>query len=157
MFGQVSHELEVIGVPVSVAWELYGTPRFSKLIQEGLKDVIHRLELVEGDGGVGTIIKLDLVPGVIPGITWYKEFTKIDNEKRVKETEDVEGGYLDLGFTLYRVRFEVIEKENDSCIIKSTVEYDIKEEAAANASIITIQPLAKIAELAKDQLINNKA
>ncbi|GKV18561.1 hypothetical protein SLEP1_g28924 [Rubroshorea leprosula] len=135
-------------------------PKILEAYPEGFKDVIHKLELVEGDGGVGTIIKLDLVPesGVIPGITWYKEkFTKIDNEKRVKETEDVEGGYLDLGFTLYRVRFEVIEKDKDSCSIKSTVEYDIKEEAAANASIITIQPLAKIAELAKDQLISIKA
>ncbi|GLT90271.1 hypothetical protein SLE2022_082140 [Rubroshorea leprosula] len=156
MFGQVSHELEVINVPASAAWELYGTTRLAKLIQEGLKDVIHKLEFVEGDGGVGTIIKLDF--GVIPGITCYKEkITKIDNVKRVKETEDVEGGYQDLGFTLYRIRFEVMEKDKDSCIIKSTFEYDIKEEAAANASIITIQPLAKIAELAKDQLINNKA
>jgi hypothetical protein len=36
-----------------------------------------------------------------------------------------------MGFTLYRVRFEIIENGDNSCIIKSTIEYDIKEEAAA--------------------------
>lgn len=92
-----------------------------------------------------------------PGFTSYKEkFTKIDHEKRLKETEVVEGGLLDYGFTLYLVRFEIIEKGADSCIIKTTVEYDVKEEAAANASIVTIEPLAKIVEMTKNYLIKSK-
>ena len=90
--------------------------------------------------------------------TVYKEkFTKLDNEKRLKETEVIEGGYLELGFTLFLIRFEVIEKDNDSCIIKSTIEYDVKEEAAANASYVTIDAVANIAELSKNYLTKNKA
>jgi ribosome-associated toxin RatA of RatAB toxin-antitoxin module len=93
-----------------------------------------------------------------PGFTSYSEkFTKVDHEKRLKEVEVIEGGYLDLGFTLYRFRFEIIEKGNDSCIIKSTIEFDVKEEAAANVSYATIEPLAKVAELVKTHLIKNKA
>ena len=88
----------------------------------------------------------------------YKEkFTKLDNEKRMKEIEVIEGGYLDLGFTLFRVHFEIIEKDNDSCIIKSTIEYDIKEEAVANTSYVNTDLVAKIAELVKNYLIKNKA
>lgn len=64
----------------------------------------------------------------------------------------IEGGYLDLGFTLYRVRFEIIEKAIDSCIIKSTIEYDVKEDFAANASTVSIQPLANIAQVVADEL-----
>ena len=93
-----------------------------------------------------------------PLFTVYKEkFTKLDNEKRLKETEVIEGGYLELGFTLFLIRFEVIEKDNDSCIIKSTIEYDVKEEAAANASHVTIDAVANIAELSKNYLTKNKA
>ena len=55
-----------------------------------------------------------------------EKFTKYDNEKRMKELEVMEGGYLDLGLTLSLVRFEIIKKDNDSCIIKSTTEYDVK-------------------------------
>lgn len=92
------------------------------------------------------------------GATNCKEkFTKIDNENRIKETEVVEGGFLDIGFTLYRVRFKIIENGEDSCIVESTIEYEIKEEAAANASLVTIQLLIDIAEAANNYLLQNKA
>ena len=64
---------------------------------------------------------------------------------------------MEFGFTLFRVRFEVIEKGEDSSIIKSTIEYELKEEDAANASLVSIQALATIAELAKNYLNKNKA
>ncbi|KAI5390926.1 norbelladine synthase [Lathyrus oleraceus] len=87
----------------------------------------------------------------IPGPASYNEkFTKIDNEKHIKEVEVVEGGYLDFGFKLFRVRFEVIEKGEDSSIIKSTLEYEAKEEA--NASLVSIDPLANIVQVAKNYL-----
>ena len=75
----------------------------------------------------------------------------------MKELKVMEGGYLDLGLTLFRVRFEIIENDNDSCIIKSTIEYDVKEEAVANTSYVTTGLVAKIAEVAKNYLIKNKA
>nr|XP_023894693.1 S-norcoclaurine synthase 2-like [Quercus suber]POE58237.1 s-norcoclaurine synthase 2 [Quercus suber] len=155
MFGQLSHELE-INVPASEAWELYGTLRLAKLIEED-GSLIQKFELTEGDGGIGTILKLTFPPGT-PGFTYYKEkFTKLDNEKRLKEAEVIEGGYLELGFTFHHTRFEVIEKDSDTCIVRTTIEYDVKEEAAANASYATIDAVAKLAELAKNHLIKNKA
>jgi len=109
---------------------------------------------------INSMYKLELI-GVwtgTPGPAGYKEkFTKIDNEKLIKETEVVEGGYLEFGFTLFRVRFEIIEKGEDSSIIKTTIEYEIKEEHAANASFVSIEPLANIMEVAKNYLKRNKA
>jgi hypothetical protein len=94
----------------------------------------------------------------VPGPAGYSEkFTKIDHENRIKETEVVEGGYLEFGFTLFRVRFEVIEKGEESSIIKTTIEYEVKEEDKANASLVSIQTLANIVEVAKDYLNRNKA
>ncbi|KAJ4721075.1 S-norcoclaurine synthase [Melia azedarach] len=154
MSGEVSHELEV-NVPANQAWELYGTIQLAKLVEKEVVN-IDRIE-VQGDGGLGTILHLIFKEGT-PGFGSYKEkFTKVDDEKRVKETEVVEGGFADLGFTLYRVIFEIIEKGNNSCIIKSTIQYEVKEEAAANAQYASIQPLANIAEISKNYLIKNKA
>ncbi|KAG2701191.1 hypothetical protein I3760_06G033300, partial [Carya illinoinensis] len=124
---------------------------------EEVSTLIEKIEVLEGDGGVGTVLKLTFVPGT-PGLsTTSEKFTKIDNEKRVKETQVVERGYLEMGFTLYRVRFEVIEEGDDSCIIRSTIEYEVKEEAAANASYVTIEPLEGITQIAKSYLTKNKA
>ncbi|XP_062001537.1 norbelladine synthase-like [Rosa rugosa] len=150
--GQVLHELEV-QVCASQAWELMGTLELAKLIQQTLTDVIDNIEVVQGDGQAGTIIKVTFAPGV-PGPRWQKEkFTMVDNEKRVKEVEVIEGGYLELGFTLFRVRGEIIESASCCCIIKSTIEYELKEDAAANVSLVSAHPFAKIAEIAKNHLL----
>jgi hypothetical protein len=63
MVGQVSHEVEV-NVPASEAWELYGTLRLSKLVEEVLSNFIEKIEVIEGDGGAGTIIQLTFAPGI---------------------------------------------------------------------------------------------
>lgn len=89
------------------------------------------------------------------GPTSYKEkFVKIDNENRIKIAETVEGGYLDLGFTLYKFRVEIIEKNEESCIVKSTVEYELKKEAASNISLASVQPLVAIAQAVNNYFLN---
>ncbi|XAR52076.1 (S)-norcoclaurine synthase [Bertholletia excelsa] len=156
MFGTVSEEMQV-NVPANQAWKLYGTLQLAKLVGEKLPNVIERIDLVEGDGGVGTVLNIALAPAPGSGgsSSSYKEkFTKIDEEKRVKETEVIEGGYLELGFTLYRIRFEIIETGKDSCISRCTIEYDVKEEAATNASLVSIQPLLLVMETAANHLLN---
>ncbi|KAL6132365.1 hypothetical protein ACLB2K_070736 [Fragaria x ananassa] len=80
----------------------------------------------------------------------------VDNEKRVKEVEVVEGGYRELGFTFYLIRFEITEAGSStpsSCIIKTTVEYELKEEAAAMVSFVSVDLFANIAQIAKHHLL----
>ncbi|XP_059669773.1 norbelladine synthase-like [Cornus florida] len=154
MFGTVSEEMEV-KVSATEAWKVYGTLQLAKLVDKELTDVVHKLEIIHGDGGVGTILKVTFPPGT-PLSSYKEKFTKMDEEKRLKEAEVIEGGYLDLGFTLYRSRFEVIEKSKNSCITKGTIEYEIKEEAAANASIVSIQTMVKAMEIAANFLTKNK-
>ncbi|XXG66675.1 hypothetical protein AAC387_Pa06g0202 [Persea americana] len=141
--GQVSHELEV-GAPAAVVWETYGTLQLGKLAVKLLPNIFQDIQ-AEGDGGVGTVLSLTFAPGS-PAFAVYKEkFTKIDHENRVKETEVVEGGFLDLGFLLYRVRLQVLEKGSDLSIIQSTIEYELAEESAANASLVSTDSLVAIA------------
>nr|XP_043623867.1 norbelladine synthase-like [Erigeron canadensis] len=153
MFGTLSEEKEV-KVPSSKAWELYGTLELGKVVGGKICEAI---DVVEGDGGVGTILKLTLKPG--SGFTYYNEkFTKVDKENKIKETEVVEGGFLDVGFNLYRIRFEIKDNPNDdviarsSCLVKTTIEYDVKDEFAANASFATIEPMVALMNVANEHL-----
>lgn len=59
MFGTLSEETEV-KVPASKAWALYGTLELGKVVAGTILDSV---DIVEGDGGVGTILKLNLKPG----------------------------------------------------------------------------------------------
>ncbi|KAL0403341.1 UNVERIFIED_CONTAM: S-norcoclaurine synthase [Sesamum radiatum] len=156
MVGRVSEEMEV-KVPASEAWKVYGCLLLAKIVIEGLPNLFSKAEAVEGDGSVGTILHVFFVPGTA-GPPWYKEkFTVVDDERRVKEAEVVEGGFLDLGFTLYRMRLEVMEKEGkeEECVVRATIEYELKEEAAGSAALVSIEPLIAIMQVAADYLTKN--
>lgn len=61
---------------------------------------------------------------------------KVDNECRIKDADVVEGGYLNLGFTFFRTRFEILENGCNSSVLRVTIFYELKDEYAANASLV---------------------
>jgi hypothetical protein len=63
MVGQVSHKVDV-NVAASEAWEIYGTLRLTKVVEEALSGINEKVEVVEGDGGVGTVLKLTFATGI---------------------------------------------------------------------------------------------
>ncbi|XP_055829546.1 norbelladine synthase-like [Solanum dulcamara] len=151
----IEKEIEV-PVPANEAWKIYGTIQLAHIVVKELPNIVHRADILEGDGGVGTVIKVTFPPGT-PLLTSHKEkFVVIDDEKRVKIAQVVEGGLLDLGFTLYKVKFEVIEKDKETCITKATIEYEVKEEAIANVSYVSIQPFKAIMDLVAKCLTQGK-
>lgn len=58
----LTNELE-LNVPASTVWELYRHLGISMLAAQELKNVIQSVDVLKGDGGVGTILKLTFVPG----------------------------------------------------------------------------------------------
>ncbi|CAK9309069.1 unnamed protein product [Citrullus colocynthis] len=155
MVREISDETE-IQAPAAKVWELYGGLELAKFLPVHLPNLVHKIDVLEGDGGEGTLLHLTFAPG-LGGPTSYKEkFVKIDNEKRIKIAEMVEGGYLDFGFTLYKFRVEITEKNEESCIVKSSVQYELKEEAAANISFATLQPLITIAQAVNNYFLDTQ-
>lgn len=62
MLGQLRHET-VIDVPANVAWQLFGSLELGRIVGEQLPNIFKKVELVEGDGGEGTIFNLIFAPG----------------------------------------------------------------------------------------------
>jgi hypothetical protein len=62
MKGSKVHEHEA-DVPASDLWAIYGSLRAAELLPELLPHVLAKVELVSGDGGVGTILQLIFPPG----------------------------------------------------------------------------------------------
>ncbi|KAJ4825730.1 hypothetical protein Tsubulata_035302 [Turnera subulata] len=145
MRGQVSAD-NMAEAPASAVWEAYRGLEPSKLINQLLGDVIGKVEVVHGDGGPGTILKLTFHPGT-SGPAYAKEvIITMDDEKLVKEGEVIEGGFKELGFDFYHMRVEIIEKDSASTIIRSTITYELDDTEAELASLVTTKPLEIVAE-----------
>ncbi|KAK2997210.1 hypothetical protein RJ639_026029 [Escallonia herrerae] len=149
MHGTLSDAIEV-NVPAHEAWELYGTLQITHVTH-----FFDKIEVLEGDGAVGTILKFTLPAGATVFSSYHEKYTKVDDKKMIKEADVVSGGYLDIGFTHYRTRFEIIKKNHTSCITKTTIEYDVKEEDVENFKYVSILPLISIMKDAATYLIAN--
>ncbi|KAF8702281.1 hypothetical protein HU200_033049 [Digitaria exilis] len=145
MKGSLRHEFET-GLPAADVWEVYGGLLVGDLIPQLLPEVFSKVELVEGDGNVGTVLLVTFPPGT-PGSEFFKEkFIKVDNENYIKEVLVTEGGFLDHGFQKYLVRIEIIRKKEKTSIIRSTIEYEVDHEHANNPPVVSTSGLATIAE-----------
>ncbi|KAK3035494.1 hypothetical protein RJ639_033953 [Escallonia herrerae] len=148
MHGTLSDGLEV-NVPAQEAWKIYGTLQITHVTH-----TFDKIEVLQGDGGVGTTLKLTLPAGTTVFSSYEEMYTKVD-EKMIKEAEVISGGYFDLGFTLYRTRFEIIEKSKTSCIPKTTIEYDVNEEEVANFTYVSILPMISMRKDIATYLLEN--
>ncbi|TYH30167.1 hypothetical protein ES288_A01G072500v1 [Gossypium darwinii] len=141
----LTNELEV-NVAASRVWKLYRHLGISTLTAQQLKNVIQNVQVLEGDGGVGTMLKFTFAP----------VYNQVNDEKKVKVAKGLEGGCLAIGCSVQIVRFDIVEKTNDSCIIKSDIAYAVKEEFEANDPKPNIQILAAGAQIAKRYLESSK-
>ncbi|XP_010274281.1 PREDICTED: S-norcoclaurine synthase 2-like [Nelumbo nucifera] len=156
MRGQVTNELDV-DVPVDDIWAVYGTPVLPTHIVQLQPDVFQKVDFIHGNGGVGTILYVQLVPGAPEPRTWKEKFIKIDDEERLKVIRMIEGGYLDLGFTLFEYNTQIIEKDAESCTIRSTTVFEVDEKFEANAALINATSAYGLAKAVANYVIQKKA
>nr|ACJ76787.1 S-norcoclaurine synthase 2 [Argemone mexicana] len=152
----VTYELEVPASADSI-WAVYSSPNIPTLLRDVLlPGVFEKLDVIEGNGGVGTVLDIVFPPGAVP--RRYKEkFVKINNEKRLKEVIMIEGGYLDMGCTSYMDRIHVLEKTPNSCVIESSIIYEVKQEYADEMSkLITTVPLKSMSEVIANYVLKKQ-
>ncbi|KAI3832341.1 hypothetical protein MKX03_034658 [Papaver bracteatum] len=140
------NEFDVNASAVDV-WEVYSSPNLPKLIVDLLPGTFERIDIVEGNGGVGTVLRLVFPPGTVP-LTYKEKIVTIDNSKRLKEVRQIEGGYLDMGVSFYMDSFQIIEKVGyNSCTIKSTTKYEINDDELAKkvSPLISVDSLVNMA------------
>ncbi|KAI3845019.1 hypothetical protein MKX03_023024 [Papaver bracteatum] len=126
-------------------WKVYSSKDLPSLIVKLLPEVFDRIDILEGNGGVGTVCRIVFPPGSVPRS--YKEmFTKIDHVHRLKEVTQISGGYLAMGVTFYMDSFKIISTGPNSCIIRSITDYEVPDHLADKVnSLISIEGLVPMA------------
>ncbi|EMS61700.1 S-norcoclaurine synthase [Triticum urartu] len=111
--GSLWHEFET-DLPAADVWEVYGGLALGQLVPQLLPQVLSKVELVEGDGGAGTVLLVTFPPAASEPRSYKEKFNVVDDEKYIKEAETVEGGFLDLGFRKYVAITKHIKEQKKS-------------------------------------------
>ncbi|KAG9443545.1 hypothetical protein H6P81_014885 [Aristolochia fimbriata] len=125
-----------VDIPFSASkvWEVYANTHqlaqiFKSVPASGFKDI-----QVVGDGGVGSHIIVTFKPG--NPLKQFRETVMIlDHQRKVKEVEVTEGGFLNLGFTSFHTRFQILPKGPDMATVTKIMRYNVREDSAANLSL----------------------
>ncbi|XP_026440290.1 S-norcoclaurine synthase 2-like [Papaver somniferum] len=158
MRGHVTNEMDVVGASADEIWAVYGSKDLPKLIITLAPGVFEKIDYIEGDGGQGTILHIVMAQGIPEPREWREKFVTVDHCRRVKQLQQIQGGYLDMGFSLYKVTYEILPKDKNSCIIKSTVQIDLDDKNfEANARLITVDAMWGMAKSIVQYVLDNKA
>ncbi|MCL7034808.1 hypothetical protein MKW94_026403 [Papaver nudicaule] len=149
------NELDV-AAPADDVWALIASKDAPKTFEMLLPGMFEKLEIIEGDGGVGTVLLVVYPPGSVP-LSNEEKFVTIDNHKRLKEILQTKGGYLDMGVTFYMESFQIFPKGRNSCVWKSVVKYEVPDELASNvSSLISVEGLLTMAKAAAKYIVDSK-
>ncbi|KAI3912354.1 hypothetical protein MKX01_013675 [Papaver californicum] len=131
---EFTNEFEV-NASADDVWEIYSSPNFHALTVQLLPNIIKRKDILEGDGcSVGTILRVVLHQGHSSLPMGKEKIVTVDHEKRLKEIQTIEGGYLEIGCKFSMLSFEILVKERNSCIIKTVTKYEINDNFATTVS-----------------------
>ncbi|KAI3937876.1 hypothetical protein MKW92_033773 [Papaver armeniacum] len=144
-----------VGASADDVWAVYSSPDLPRLIVELLPGVFEKIDVVEGNGGLGTVLHLVYPHGSVP-LSYKEKFITMDNHKRLKEVRQIEGGYLEMGCTFYMDSFQILKKTHDSCTIRSITKYEVSAELADKVSShISVESLVDMARAISKYVIEN--
>ncbi|KAK8596076.1 hypothetical protein V6N12_064576 [Hibiscus sabdariffa] len=86
--------------------------------------------------------------------SYTEKFIVIDDQKRMKVTQGVEGDCLAIGCSVQIIQFDLTKKSNNSSVIKSDIAYAVKKGFEDKNPKPNIQLVAALAQLVKNFLEN---
>ncbi|KAG0497121.1 hypothetical protein HPP92_001817 [Vanilla planifolia] len=128
---------------VEALWNVMSKDRL-KLLGKGPSPLLEEAKVLEGDGGLGTISYLKPGPAVshIPPIK--DKVVEFDDKEHVFSIQEIEGGYLDLGFSSVVLTFKLEGKEGGKTVVRSTINTEFNEWFDGDA---LVDELAKFVEI----------
>ncbi|KAF5207716.1 S-norcoclaurine synthase 2-like [Thalictrum thalictroides] len=138
LHANVWSELEVPDISAEDVWAVYSSPDLPKLIVKLMPSYFKRIDYILGDGHVGTILNITLQPTNSGSpLTWQEQFIEINHSTSTKVVRTINGGFLNMGFTLYEDIFQINRTGSKSCVIRSTVNFIILPGSESGASFVT--------------------
>ncbi|KAH9288869.1 hypothetical protein KI387_032986 [Taxus chinensis] len=142
-----------VGAPASAVWKAF-TKDFLDLFPKLLPNMITSIEVLEGDGGVGTLLLFNFGADVPKGITYQKErVVEKDEGAHIIAMEVIEGGYRQMGFGYYKTRFEMKDEGESSCVVDCTLEYETAS-GERDLNTLTIDSVVVVLKAIENHLLS---
>ncbi|KAL2327705.1 hypothetical protein Fmac_021132 [Flemingia macrophylla] len=111
-----------VSVGLEALWEALSKD-FINIVPKVLPNIVKDVQLIEGDGGVGTIFILHFLADV--SLSYQKEkITEFDENSHEIGLQVIEGGYLNQGLSYYKTTFQLSPIGELKTLVNLKTSYD---------------------------------
>ncbi|KAG9443544.1 hypothetical protein H6P81_014884 [Aristolochia fimbriata] len=126
-----------VAFSASKVWEVYAnTHQLAQIFKNFPASAFEDIQVV-GDGGLGTRVIAIYKPAGNPLKQFTEKVVTLDHERRVKEVEMIEGGFLNFVYIFFLTRFEILPKGPNMATVTRSMLYNLREDSAANLSLVS--------------------
>ncbi|XXG59717.1 hypothetical protein AAC387_Pa04g1751 [Persea americana] len=144
-----------VGVGVEVLWRALSKDlRF--VLPKVAPNLVRDVELLEGDGGLGTIMRFHFGPDVSHMTQQKERIVELDESQLRIGLQVIEGGHLNLGFTSYGTFFKLTGTGDIETLVDFKVRFDAVTEDESLPAKTASSTLAFIKHL-EDYLLKTSA
>ncbi|XP_027356642.1 phytohormone-binding protein-like [Abrus precatorius] len=94
------------------------------IVPKVLPNVVKDVQVIEGDGGVGTILIFNFLPDVSPVSYQREKITEFDEISHEIGLQVIEGGYLNQGLSYYKTTFQLSGLGEHKTLVNVKISYD---------------------------------
>ncbi|XP_028779866.1 phytohormone-binding protein CSBP-like [Neltuma alba] len=119
----------VVSVGLQILWRALSKD-FIVIAPKVLPQIVKDVQVLEGDGGLGTILVFNFCS---EGSYQKERITELDLSSHEIGLEVIEGGHLDRGFSFYKTTFQLCAKGEDQTEVNVKISYESEKEDLKSA------------------------
>ncbi|KAK1407078.1 hypothetical protein QVD17_38689 [Tagetes erecta] len=116
-----------VSIPIKDLWKAMASD-MRHVVPKVLPDIVSEVELLEGDGGFGSMLLFKFCPDVAKVRHQIERIVEYDESVYQMALEILEGGHLDHGFISYTIAFKLTQVTHAETLINIKVLYETKPE-----------------------------
>ncbi|KAJ1395491.1 START-like domain superfamily [Sesbania bispinosa] len=97
---------------------------FIFIVPKVLPNIVKDVQVIEGDGGVGTILIFNFLSGASSGSYQREKITEFDELSHEIGLQVTEGGYLNQGLSYYKTNFQLSAVGENQTLVNVKIFYD---------------------------------
>ncbi|XP_020215305.1 phytohormone-binding protein CSBP [Cajanus cajan] len=127
---------------------------FINIVPKVLPNIVKDVQLIEGDGRVGTILIFNFLSDISPSYQ-RERITEFDEISHEIGLQVIEGGYLSQGLSYYKTTFQLSSIEEQKTLVKVKISYDhesdieerVQPTKTSDSTILYLRRLEKYLQL----------
>ncbi|KAK2355193.1 hypothetical protein P8452_75372 [Trifolium repens] len=112
-----------LNVALETLWKAQSKD-FILIAPKVLPNIVKDVQVIEGDGGVGTVLIFNFLPGISEVNHQREVITEFDELSHEIGLEVVEGGYLNQGLSYYKTTFQFSAITENKTLVNVKISYD---------------------------------